>query len=158
MHIPIEDEFVDNFQENIEIPVEDCKYTNIKKESTEKDSKLVYDETKYINTLKLDPVEESSKIIVQSRLGSITGEVISKAKINLYMLNGISPKLVDSKLTDKNGIAIFDKLDHGSYRIIAIVDKKYFQKPSYITWNEITIHSNTQTETITVINKVKTTY
>ncbi len=155
MHIPIEDEFRDNLQEKIEIIVEDCEYRESSRSNTAT-TELVYEEPRYVNeVIKVEPVQKSSKIIVESRLGSASGEVISKAKINLYMLNGISPKLVETKFTDDDGVVIFDKINNGSYRVIAIVDKRYFQKPSYITWNEVTINSNTQTEKITVVNKVK---
>ncbi len=155
MHIPIEDEFRDNLQEKIEIIVEDCEYRESSRSNTAT-TELVYEEPRFVNEVtKIDTVQKSSKIIVESRLGSASGEVISKAKINLYMLNGISPKLVETKFTDDDGVVIFDKINNGSYRVIAIVDKRYFQKPSYITWNEVTINSNTQTEKITVVNKVK---
>ena len=81
--------------------------------------------------------------------------MISSARINLYALNGISPKLIHSKLTDTNGIVIFDNLSKGSYRVIAIVDRKYFEKPTYIEWNEVTINEDLTEENITVINKIK---
>ena len=99
--------------------------------------------------------EIKGKIIVYSRLGDPNGQLISSAKINLYMLNGVSPKLIDSKLTDEDGKVIFDNLKMGSYRIISIVDRKYFEKPTYINWNEVTIDSNLYEETITVVNRVK---
>ena len=155
MHIPIEDEFKDDLQEKIEIIVEDCEYKDSGKSDTET-VRLAYEKPEEVNeVVEVEMVQKSSKIIVQSRLGSASGEVVSKAKINLYMLNGISPKLVETKFTNEEGIVIFDKINNGSYRVIAIVDKKYFQKPSYITWNEVTINSNTQIEKITVVNKVK---
>lgn len=97
----------------------------------------------------------NGKIIVTSRLGGENGTVISSARINLYALNGISPKLIHSKLTDTNGIVIFDNLSKGSYRVIAIVDRKYFEKPTYIEWNEVTINEDLTEENITVINKIK---
>ena len=154
MHIPIEDEFRDNPQEKIKIIVEDCEYKDNSISNTT--TKLAYDELKYVNEV-VDTTTKgtSSKIIVQSKLDSASGKAMSNAKINLYMLNGISPKLVESKFTDEDGIVVFNNISNGSYRVIAIVDKKYFQKPSYITWNEVTINSNMQIEKITVINRVK---
>lgn len=95
------------------------------------------------------------EIIVYSRLGNPNGPHISSAKINLYMINGISPKLICSKLTDSEGKVVFDNLEMGSYRVISIVDRKYFEKPTYINWNEVTIDSNLNKETITVINRIK---
>ena len=95
------------------------------------------------------------KITVVSRLGSSNGVFIKSSKINLYMLNGISPKLISSKYTDEDGRVVFRNLEKGSYRVIAIVDRKYFEKPTYIQWNEVNIDINKQEESILVINKLK---
>ena len=95
------------------------------------------------------------KITVGVRLGDRKGTPISKAKINLYALNGLSPKLVSSKLTDINGIVVFDSLSEGSYRVIEIVNRKYFEKPTYIQWNEVTISKDLKEESIIVINRIK---
>ena len=48
------------------------------------------------------------------------------------MLNGISPRLISSKLTNEEGQVTFTNLKKGSYRVIAIVDRRYFEKPTYI--------------------------
>lgn len=95
------------------------------------------------------------KIIVGVRLGDRRGKAISEAKINLYALNGLSPKLVSSKLTDKNGIVVFDGLPEGSYRVIEIINRKYFEKPTYIQWNEVTINKDLREESIIVVNRIK---
>lgn len=110
-------------------------------------------EEEYENNEQQDEIK--GKITVYSRLGDPKGPLISSDKINLYMLNGISPRLVSSKLTDSDGKAIFEDLEAGSYRVISIVDRKYFEKPTYINWNEVTIDSNLYEETITVINRIK---
>lgn len=111
------------------------------------------DHTKVKNTAKNKNIK--GKIEVTSKLGDMNGKPISDAKINLYILNGISPKLIDSKITDEYGEVIFDNLENGSYRVIAIVNRKYFEKPSYITWNEVTISDELKKESIIVVNKVK---
>ena len=95
------------------------------------------------------------KIIVGVRLGDRRGKAISEAKINLYALNGLSPRLVSSKLTDKNGIVVFDGLPEGSYRVIEIINRKYFEKPTYIQWNEVTINKDLRKESIIVVNRIK---
>lgn len=95
------------------------------------------------------------KIIVGVRLGDRRGKAISEAKINLYALNGLSPRLVSSKLTDKNGIVVFDGLPEGSYRVIEIINRKYFEKPTYIQWNEVTINKDLREESIIVVNRIK---
>ena len=95
------------------------------------------------------------KIIVGVRLGDRKGKAISEAKVNLYALNGLSPKLVSSKLTDGNGIVVFDGLPEGSYRVIEIVNRKYFEKPTYIQWNEVTINKDLREESIIVVNRIR---
>ena len=128
----IEEKVVENegFEEKI---INNSNYTKAKK----KEKKIV------------------GKITVISKLGDRKGSCISDAKINLYALNGLSPKMISSKFTDKNGVVIFDNLDEGSYRVIEIVNRKYFEKPTYIQWNEVTIDDELREESIIVINKVK---
>ena len=50
---------------------------------------------------KKENVDIRGKIKVISRLGNKDGTLISSSKINLYMLNGISPRLISSKLTNE---------------------------------------------------------
>lgn len=95
------------------------------------------------------------KITVSVRLGNRKGKAISGAKINLYALNGLSPKLISSKLTNVNGVVVFDSLSEGSYRVIEIVNRKYFEKPTYVQWNEVTINKDLLEESIIVVNKIK---
>lgn len=95
------------------------------------------------------------KITVVVRLGDKKGKAISEAKINLYALNGLSPKLVSSKLTNRSGVVVFDSLPEGSYRVIEIVNRKYFEKPTYIQWNEVTISKDLQEGSIIIVNKIK---
>ena len=55
----------------------------------------------------------------------------------------------------KNGIVVFDGLPEGSYRVIEIVNRRYFEKPTYIQWNEVTISKDLKEESIIVINRLK---
>ncbi|MCR1950244.1 MULTISPECIES: prealbumin-like fold domain-containing protein [unclassified Clostridium] len=103
-------------------------------------------------------VEEKGRIEVISRLASREGVELKGARINLYLLNGISPKLYNSKFTDANGKVVFDNLENGCYRVIAIVDRRFFEKPSYYTWNEVTIDKDNKSANICVVNKIKSTY
>ena len=114
---------------------------------------ISYNKSYYMN--KKRNVEIKGKIRVVSKLGDRNGSNISDAKINLYALNGLSPKFISSKVTDKNGVVIFDNLSEGSYRVIEIVNRKYFEKPTYIQWNEVTINDELQEENIIVVNRVK---
>ena len=63
--------------------------------------------------------------------------------------------MVCSKLTNENGMVIFDELAEGSYRVIEIVNRKYFEKPTYIQWNEVTINEDLRKETIIIVNRIK---
>ena len=76
-------------------------------------------------------------------------------KINLYKINGLSTVLAESKITDENGEVIFSNIEEGSYRIIELINKEYFEKPKYINWNEITIDRDNKKEKILVVNKLK---
>ena len=95
------------------------------------------------------------EIKVTVKLNDINGIEIKGAKVNLYQLNGVCPKLYDSKLTDCKGNVVFENLDNACYRVISIVDRTYFEKPVYITWNEVTIDECIQYADICVLNKIK---
>ena len=112
-------------------------------------------EVEPVENNKKENVDIRGKINVISKLGSKDGTLISSSKINLYMLNGISPRLISSKLTNEKGQVTFVNLKKGSYRVIAIVDRRFFQKPTYMEWNEVTIDEENQEETVLVINKIR---
>ncbi|MVX66245.1 transthyretin-like protein [Clostridium chromiireducens] len=82
-------------------------------------------------------------------------EYLKGIKINLYKINGLSPILIRSMTTDDKGKAVFLGIEDGCYRIIEIVDKKYFEKPKYINWNEIIIDSINKNQKIVIVNRVK---
>ena len=103
-------------------------------------------------------VEEKGIIDVYSKLGSKEGIELRGARINIYLLNGVTPKLYDSKFTDPNGKVSFDNLPNGCYRIIAIVDRRYFEKPIYYNWNEVIIDRTNKHSSIVVVNKIKPGY
>ncbi|ASW43164.1 SpaA isopeptide-forming pilin-related protein [Clostridium isatidis] len=100
--------------------------------------------------------EAAGTIEVIVKLGNYNGANLKGAKVNLYLLQGISPKLKQSKLTDDDGKVVFDNLDNGCYRVISIVDRKYFEKPIYHTWNEFTVDDENKSTKIIVINRLKT--
>lgn len=98
--------------------------------------------------------EVKGSITVYSTLCSKEGTRIKGLKINLYRLNGICPKLVDSKVTDCDGKIMFCDVPEGAYRVIQLIDKNYFEKPQYINWNEVTIDECTTETTIYAINRI----
>lgn len=102
--------------------------------------------------------EEKGNITVFSKLGSKEGVEIKGARINLYLLNGVSPKLYDSKFSDEGGKVEFNNLSNGCYRIIAIVDRRFFEKPIYYNWNEVTIDTNNKNDNVLVVNRIKSGY
>lgn len=103
-------------------------------------------------------IEEKGTITVVSKLGSKEGVEIKGARINLYLLNGVSPKLYDSKFSDEVGKVEFNNLSNGCYRVIAIVDRRFFEKPLYYNWNEVTIDANNKKTNILVVNRIKPGY
>ena len=103
-----------------------------------------------------DDVEVNyGEISVKSILDCGEQEYIQGVKINLYKINGLSPVLIDSKVTDARGMVIFSGVVEGCYRVIEIIDKRYFEKPKYVKWNEITIDNINKTQNVIVINKIK---
>lgn len=105
-------------------------------------------------------IEEKSefndgKIIVKSIIDYGKREILSGVKVNLYKINGLSPVLIQSDITNKRGKVIFKNIQEGNYRVIEIVDKRYFEKPKYVNWNEITINRRNREKRILIVNKIK---
>jgi 5-hydroxyisourate hydrolase-like protein (transthyretin family) len=98
---------------------------------------------------------KNGEIIVISFLDFEKHEYFKGIKINLYKINGLAPVLIESKITDDDGKVIFSELDQGCYRIIEIIDKRYFEKPKYINWNEIVIDNINKNKEIIVVNTIK---
>ncbi len=125
-----------------------CKQDNPKQCNCESDNKDMKHEASR-------ETFNNGRISVKAIIDCGKQEILKGAKINLYKINGLSPILIKSKFTDENGEAIFSNVEDGSYRIIEIIDKEYFEKPKYINWNEITIDCNNKKEKILIVNKLK---
>lgn len=97
----------------------------------------------------------NGEIIVTSLLTCGENELLQGIKINLYKINGLSPALIESKITDEEGKVIFGGIENGCYRVIEIIDKQYFEKPKYIKWNEIIIDDANKKQNVVIINKIK---
>lgn len=95
------------------------------------------------------------EICILCYLGCTEGIELKGVQFNLYRINGMNPVLVDSKYTDTNGKLSFKNVPMGNYRVIEQIDRKYFSKPVYIKWNEVSIDEDNQNATIYVINKMK---
>lgn len=104
--------------------------------------------------LKVKERKVNGTIIVYSTFLNKFGKSIKGVKINLYKLNGISPQLIESIETDENGRAVFSNVPKGSYRVIELIDKRYFKKPVYINWNEVTINDDNTEAVIYVVNSI----
>jgi len=102
-----------------------------------------------------DKVYSDAEIIVTSVLDCGEHEYLQCVKINLYKINGLSPILIKSEITDEVGKVIFSEVEEGCYRIIEIVDKRYFEKPKYINWNEIIIDSVNKNQKVVIVNRIK---
>ncbi|MGN0144315.1 MAG: collagen binding domain-containing protein [Clostridium sp.] len=121
----------------------------------EENPPLKNSEKKYIKQETKEEVFNNGRIVVKSILDCDTQEVLKGVKINLYKINGLSPILMKSKITNENGEAVFSNIQEGSYRIIELVNKEYFEKPKYIDWNEITIDRDNKREKILIVNKLR---
>lgn len=147
MKIRVEDNF--KLEDILEYKVEET--ANIIRNSEEV---TYYDKVKVTENNRLKSGEKG-KIEVIVRLGSKDGSTIKGAKINLYLLKGVQPKLLKSKFTNDFGKVIFTDLEDGCYRAISIVNREYFDKPIYHTWNEFNVDENNKYAKIEVVNKIK---
>ena len=102
-----------------------------------------------------DNIVKNGEIVVTSVLDCGDNECLQGVKINLYKINGLSPVLITSKITDEEGKVVFSEVEEGCYRIIEIVDKRYFEKPKYISWNEIIIDGVNKNQKLTIVNRIK---
>lgn len=104
---------------------------------------------------KEDKKKHKGKITVYSILSCEHSQTLKGVKINLYKINGITPKLIDSKATDEDGKVVFKNIENGCYRVIEIIDKGYFEKPTYLTWNEFNINDENTSGILYVLNYLK---
>lgn len=112
------------------------------------------DKSEILNTSE-DEKGLNGQIEVVSVLDYGKHELLQGTKINLYKINGLSPVLIESKITNENGKVVFENINKGCYRVIEIVDKRFFEKPKYINWNEIIIDENNSKQKVVVVNKLK---
>ena len=99
--------------------------------------------------------EVDGEIMVTSVLDCGENELLQGVKINLYKISGLSPILIESKITDAKGKVIFERIENGCYRVIEIVDKRYFEKPKYVKWNEFIIDNLNKKQNVLIINKIR---
>lgn len=147
MKIKVEDNF--NLEDILEYKIEE----NVNIIRNDKDV-TYYDKVKLMEK-NIAKSEDKGRIEVILRLGSKDGSTIKGGKINLYLLKGVKPKLLKSKFTDDFGKVIFTDLENGCYRVISIVNRDYFDKPIYHTWNEFNVDENNKYAKIEVVNKIK---
>lgn len=120
----------------------------------EKELEKIYNMSNIPKKVKVKERKVNGTIIVYSTFLSKFGKRIKGVKMNLYKLNGISPQLIESIETDENGRAVFSNVPKGSYRVIELIDKRYFKKPVYINWNEVTISDDNTEAVIYVVNSI----
>lgn len=104
---------------------------------------------------KKEIMKRGGEITVYSILQGEENTTLKGVKINLYRINGLCPILVESKETDEEGKVVFGDVEDGNYRVIEFIDKKYFNKPSYIKWNEVKIDKFNRDSKIYAINTIK---
>lgn len=132
---------------------EDCTFKILKGNKDE-----IKDERVTLNTSlpkTEDNIVKNGEIIVTSVLEQGDNQCLKGMKINLYKINGLSPVLIKSQITDEDGKVVFSEVEEGCYRIIEIVDKRYFEKPKYISWNEIIIDDVNKNKKLTIVNRSK---
>ena len=159
----IDNKYIDNVNvamsaEDNKIKDSECNDKNYTFEILEDNKEEIKDEEFILNATfpKIeDNIVNNGEIVVTSVLDCGENECLQGVKINLYKINGLSPVLITSKITDKDGKVVFSEVEEGCYRIIEIVDKRYFEKPKYISWNEIIIDSVNKNQKLTIVNRIK---
>jgi len=104
---------------------------------------------------KAEKKKGKGKITVYSILSCEHSQTLKGVKINLYEIDGVNPRLVSSKNTDEDGKVVFSEIENGCYRVIEIIDKSYFEKPTYLTWNEFNISNENTSGILYVLNYLK---
>lgn len=144
---------------NIEVSAEDNKTEYCECNDQVCTVEILENNKEEITNQKYTEVESNmfgnGEIIVTSVLDCGEHECLQGVKINLYKINGLSPVLIKSQITDEKGTVIFSEIGEGCYRIIEIIDKRYFEKPKYINWNEIIIDSANKKQKVIIVNKIK---
>lgn len=99
------------------------------------------------------------RIVFTSRLISADGEPISGVRVFLLRLDkcGCDTKFcfVSSKITDRNGRAVFEGLRDGLYKVVQPMDRCVFRDPIYIPSDQVTINSNHREREITAVNRIR---
>ena len=99
--------------------------------------------------------KNDGKIEVVSTLGNINGKRIIGLEVKLYKVSDVCTMEIEEKVIDCNGIAKFCDLENGTYRVVQLIDSKYFNKPKYINWNEVLINDNDKSVKIYVVNTIR---
>ena len=162
-----DDLYYSESEKGYDIESEIGKWTNCVDEWCEcsnKDKEKEYNsceeiEKNYIDKIEKDEIKENckckGKIAVYSILSLNESTTLKGVTINLYRINGVKSELVCSKETNENGLALFNDVDEGNYRIIQIIDKRYFERPTYLTWNEVNICDANKEYVLYVLNTLK---
>jgi len=114
-----------------------------------------FNEDEYTGYKEINEEESQGEITVYATIKTKDGTKIKRIKINLYKINGVSPELIQSLETDSDGKVVFSGIPEGSYRVIEFIDKRYFNKPIYVDWNEVTIDSENKNHVVYAINTIK---
>lgn len=114
-----------------------------------------FEEDKYTGYKEVNKEELQGEITVYATIKKKDGTKIKRIKINLYKINGVSPELIQSLETDSDGKVVFSGIPEGNYRVIEFIDKRYFNKPIYVDWNEVTIDSENKKHVVYAVNTIK---
>ena len=98
---------------------------------------------------------KKGKIVVTCKLNTASGEPIGGVTIKLFKINGNSPILVGSKLTNSLGKCEFNHLENGNYRVVEIIDQSVFERPQFVPSNEVNITSSDKFGQVLIINRIR---
>ena len=99
--------------------------------------------------------QKKGKIVVTCKLNTASGEPLGGVTIKLFKINGNSPILVGSKLTNSLGKCEFNHLENGNYRVVEIIDQSVFERPQFVPSNEVNITSSDKFGQVLIINRIR---
>lgn len=119
-----------------------------KKQEVPKDQKNLRENSNLNNNVK-------GSIIIKSLFKSKKSEPLSGTEFSIFKVTDMQVQLVQSKITNGNGIAHFTDLNAGKYLIIENINKDIFNKPVYLNGQVVSLDNNKKNVSVLVINSLK---
>lgn len=152
-YIPWNEFEINNNNLCIHINIEN-KYRNVNVKYEERKHETVKEEKEPRESLNLKNNIKGS-IIVKSLFKSKKSEPLSGTEFSIFRVTNMNIQLVQSKVTNGNGIAHFTDLHSGKYLIVEKINKDIFNKPVYLNGQVVSLDQDKKNVSVLVINSLK---